>query len=88
MDKEITVKVDAELLDKVMKITQFKTPDDAVEEGLQMIAGVAWLEGTWSPMRPHLRPQESKNSIDPNYDPDAPYSYNAMPAGAATAHAQ
>jgi len=88
MDKEITVKVDAELLDKVMEITQFKTPDEAIEEGLGIISGTAWLHGRWDPSRPRLTRQEIREMFDPNYDPDEPYGYKNMPAPAATAHAQ
>jgi len=85
MDKEITVKVDAELLDKVMKITQFNTPDEAIEEGLQMISGAAWLEGTWGTHRPHMRPEELKDMFYPDYDPDEPYGFKSVPAAHALA---
>jgi len=80
MDKEITVKVDAELLDKVMKVTQFNTLDDAIEEGLQIIAYSPWLEGYWKAKPPHMRPEELKDMFYPDYDPDEPYGFKSVPA--------
>jgi len=88
MDKEITVKVDAELLDKVMKITHALSEDEAVETGLQMISTSEWLEGAWRPDRIRMRPQELREMFDPNYDPDEPYGYKHMPAPALAAHTQ
>jgi len=88
MDKEITVKVDAELLDKVMKITHAKSADEALEEGLKVISTTTWLEGAWKPNRIRMRPQEVREMFDSDYDPDEPYGYKNRPALAAVAHAQ
>jgi len=49
MDKEITVKVDAELLDQVRRIRHALSEDEAVEEGLKIISTTSWLEGAWKP---------------------------------------
>jgi len=85
MDKEITVKVDAELLDKVMKITHALSEDEAVEEGLKIISTTAWLEGAWKPDRIRMRPQELRDMFYPDYDPDEPYGFKSVPAAHALA---
>jgi len=88
MGKEITVKVDAELLARVMEITNAKSEDEALEEGLKVISTTAWLEGAWKPDRIRMMPQELREMFDPNYDPDEPYGYKNMPAPPVVAHAQ
>jgi len=74
--KEVTLKINEELLSKVMQITHAKTEEEAIDWALQDAAASDVLKDYFS-HGPRLTGQEWADAFYPGYDPKAPDPFSA-----------